>query len=184
MNGLRNVALLAGATADTQLAACFAEIPNGGICDARMYGNSIQTIASTVTFGDGVHSFTLVCDPQTKFIPSSASLVMFQAKAGTKISGCSFDTTAQTFTGTVLQYGSLGHVSDTGPVQQFPPDGYGTNVQTVLENVTVQGNWADTGHAIDILASSKYDSFAAWIQVSNILVNGLVCLNLQTAGTG
>jgi hypothetical protein len=81
----------AGATADLQIAACVAAlIGNSGICDARGYGYSQQTIASCpVNIGGTGQSVGLLINPATTFniTCSAASDYAFHVYPGSYIRG-------------------------------------------------------------------------------------------------
>jgi hypothetical protein len=96
----------AGATVDAQFAACVAELPNGGTCDARGYGATTQTITSTVLLGGSRLPFTFVFDPSTVFVPGSAGLTMFLLLPGASTSGVIYANTAALsgFSGNVVAW--------------------------------------------------------------------------------
>lgn len=57
-----------GATADLQIAACIAALPaSGGICDARGYGSTSQTLAAQLSIGSVTKTVTLLLDRATRF---------------------------------------------------------------------------------------------------------------------
>jgi hypothetical protein len=57
-----------GASADAKINACISALPaNGGICDARGFGSTLQTIAAKVTVGTNNKTVTLRVDRTTTF---------------------------------------------------------------------------------------------------------------------
>ncbi len=57
-----------GVTADAKINACISALPaNGGICDARGFGSTLQTIAAKVTVGTNSKTVTLRVDRTTTF---------------------------------------------------------------------------------------------------------------------
>ena len=188
-NGVKNAFLEPGATADAQINSAYAALPKGGTIDARMYGATTQTFASTLMIGDGIHSWTLICDPGTKFQPSNDSMVMFIQRAGVQISGCTFDTNNQpTFSGTVLQLGERGHESDPMPYVRGPYT-YGRlpgtttdySPATSVDSVTINMAASGTGHGIDLLSSGR-GAYIEFVSFSNITVRSPgPCLYAETA---
>ncbi|MGA8161561.1 MAG: hypothetical protein WCB76_12175, partial [Acidobacteriaceae bacterium] len=89
VHGLWDVTSFSGSTADVQINACLNSIPSGGICDARGYGETPQTIDATVTLGVGASSGTqkLIFSPATVFKPNSASINMFQVGRSGQLTG-------------------------------------------------------------------------------------------------
>lgn len=75
-----------GATADVKLAACIAALPSGGTADARGFGATTQTIASTVAVGNG-KTVTLLFDPATIFTPASTTTTMLDLYGGAHVFG-------------------------------------------------------------------------------------------------
>jgi hypothetical protein len=66
--GVYCVTAFSGATADVQIAACLAAAPNGGICDARGFGASSQTIAACpLVLGGTGSSVGLLINTATTF---------------------------------------------------------------------------------------------------------------------
>jgi hypothetical protein len=81
-----------GVTADQEIRECLAALPTGGICDARGFGATTQTIYSPVIvgIGDPLKQQTLILDPATRFVPASASTQLFAIAEGGSISGTLF----------------------------------------------------------------------------------------------
>lgn len=89
-NGVISACLQPGSTADAQLTHALAQIPSGGIVDARCYGHSSRTIAATVHIGGNTAQDieqTVLFDPGTSFVPASASLDMFELVGSGRIQG-------------------------------------------------------------------------------------------------
>lgn len=95
--GIYYVTDQAGATADVQLAACLALISTGGICDARDYGATTQTIAATVNIGPLATNTkqTVLFSPATIFIPSTSTTQMFNLGPRANVDGLTIDTSSQ-----------------------------------------------------------------------------------------
>lgn len=68
-----NAARQTGSTGSAKLAACIAKAiaDSSGICNARDFGATTQTISAPVVVGDGVHRVHVIFNPATKFVPAS-----------------------------------------------------------------------------------------------------------------
>lgn len=87
LNNVIQVDQETGATADVKLNKCFTDLgANGGTCDARGFGATVQTIAATVANTSG-YPVTLLFDPATKFEPGSTSVQMFHFNRGIQVWG-------------------------------------------------------------------------------------------------
>jgi len=75
-----------GATADVQINNCNAALANGGFCDARGYGGSLQTIAATVNIGTNTapgKTITLWVDRNTTYTcTTNITTPMFKVNGG------------------------------------------------------------------------------------------------------
>jgi len=92
-----DVTLFSGATADVKFAAACAALPSGGgVLDARGFGPTTQSVASTISCGGPTKSVTFTFDRSTVYQPTTASTNMFQFSQGNTISGLHLDTTNQT----------------------------------------------------------------------------------------
>jgi hypothetical protein len=109
-NGVVNVALEPGATADVKLNACIKFLsPSGGTCDARGFGGTRQTVAATVST-PGAYTVSLLFDPATTYQPGNASLTMFVLGPNTFTSGLHIDTSNQpAYSGTAVS--TAGHIN-------------------------------------------------------------------------
>lgn len=93
-NGVYKVESFAGATADAKLNACARATLSGGVCDARGFGATTQTIAETVSIGSGasLNGYTapyqkFLFSPATTFVPSLAGVQMFRMGIGAAVEG-------------------------------------------------------------------------------------------------
>ena len=163
-----------GATADVQLNACIAALSGGGICDARGYGNSLQSIAATVTVGAGQ---MILFNPATKFQPASSSITMFSLTAGATVRGGWFDVSNQpSFSGRAVAFtGNYWDVFSVGT----------QGMHTVLSNVKITGvNGGSpiiTGDAIYLGATAS--NAIAYLSIYDVNVEGFAnCIHLQASG--
>jgi len=146
-----------GSTADVQLAACLNAIPSGGICDARGYGATTQTIAAAVVVGSGK---TLQFDPSTLFVPVSSSTNIIQFEPNSVIRGFTFHCGAIPYAGNVFQ-------NDSNVM-------YANGDHTELGNINVDvscGGYA-TGNALS-LTSRSIQTGIAFLYLYNWRVVGL-----------
>lgn len=165
-----------GGTADVQINACLRAISSGGVCDARGYGATTQTIASTVVIGAGQ---AILFNPSTKFQPGRSAITMFSLTPGATLKGGWFDTSNQaSFSGRVVAF--TGNYWDVFSI--------GTNaMHTVLSNVKITGVHGNspitTGDAIYVGATGS--NAIGYLSIYDVNVEGFAnCLHLQASGNG
>ena len=66
-NAIADATSFSGATADVQINAAIATLPNGGIVDCRNYGATSQTLAATVNVGNSSKKIDLLFNRSTVF---------------------------------------------------------------------------------------------------------------------
>jgi hypothetical protein len=107
INAVINPCLQSGSTADVQINAALALIPNGGTVDGRCYGYSTQNIAATVTVGAG--QTLLFARGATTFQPSTGAVNMFAIGAGGAIDGLTSNALNVSYSGNMVSFtGSCG----------------------------------------------------------------------------
>lgn len=94
VNGVVNACSYPGATADQQITAALETISSGGTVDARCYGYSTQTIASTLVWGTSV-SQKIIFSPSTIFQPASATTQILNPGPNASAEHLHIDTTNQ-----------------------------------------------------------------------------------------
>lgn len=161
----------AGATADVKINACLSALTGTeGTCDARGFGDSVQTIASSVTVGTYQ---TLLCDPATFFTPSSANLNMFFGAVNSHIKGCSVylgSLTANSWSGSVFTYNSVNSGSNPNSTSLEDIFIYANNQQTSGTGISLN---ASSGFAID------------FVSLRHIIIYGTnAAISLIASGTG
>jgi hypothetical protein len=166
-----NVQSYPGPTADAQLNACLAA---NDICDARGYGATTQTIASTVQIGKGGANKALIVSPNTVFRPANATVDMFQLDHNGQILGHLYIKfpSSMTFAGKALQ------VLDT--VGTSPGQFY-------IDGVTIDASLEKRGTAAGygVYLSPPSGSYIQLASFQNITVNGLKYdMYLNAAGKG
>lgn len=169
----------AGSSADVKLNKCFSDLgTNGGICDARGFGATVQTIAATVVNTSGA-PVTLIFDPSTKFEPSTTSVQMFHFNRGIQVWGSlhidlidsSFSTT---YTGTAVLVDDIVTVPDL-----FVLSGLNCDNRNLATNPTPAG-----GSTCLKVNSTDASHYQVGMHIQNLrCANFDTCVNL-TAATG
>lgn len=161
LNGIHNVLCYPGKTADEQINNCLAA---SDLCDARGYGTTTQTIASTVEIGIGAARKILLLNPNTIFQPSSASVDMFRVDKNGQISGLHI-----VFPKTIIYTGKALSVLDT----------VSAGNQIAINGILIDAS-SETGEGVDggycFYLSPPRDSKSSYIQLvsfSNVTCNGL-----------
>jgi hypothetical protein len=185
LGGVYKVDQLAGATADVKLAACEALIhSSGGVCDARGFGATTQSIAATVVIGNttNVNGYSaadeaFIFSPATVFQPANAAVQMFQFGPGARIYGLNI------YTGNVSSYAAHA-VELTGSANSW------FYLGAILRDVTVMGTHSTgndatavpaAGSACLVLKSSGSTAAVAFSQVSNFVCQNEYNGELMTA---
>jgi hypothetical protein len=168
INGTVNASLQSGADASGKLNACFAALPGGGVCDARGFGATTQTIASTVTVGTSVPQ-TLECDPSTVYVPGTVSVVMFVLNKGSHLHNCHIDVTGVSgFSGTVVSM----------------TDNYRDGDNTALDGLHINGPGNTTGNGLVMTSASSLQA-VDFVHASHIRCYGMRrCIYLAASGAG
>jgi hypothetical protein len=158
-----------GATADVQLAACLAAVQAGGICDARGYGATTQTIAATITVGPKT---TLQFDPSTLFMPAGASVNIFEFEPNSIIRGFTFHCGDVSYAANVFQ-------NDTTQI-------YTGGQHTELANITLDASCAHVAKGAALsLTSTAESTGVAFLNVHDWRTNGLGAgLYMTVSATG
>jgi hypothetical protein len=173
VNLIQKVDQFSGATADVKLAACVAALPNGGTCDATGLGApTTQTISSTTTLGDGVHYFTFLFDPSTRFVPATLTTNMFIIPPLATAIGLHIDASAAGYSGNAVAF--KGYI-------------YGANTP---QSATIFGSFIDggsntTGNAI--LLESDDTNFVQYVHIEDNKIHGFakgIYLHAGGAGAG
>lgn len=144
-----------GATADAQIAACFAA---GPICDASGYGATTQITGATINVGAGK---TLIVNYATTWQASTSSQNMIVVEPGGHVKGgFHFDCTNQPlYSGLVFSNDPIAH--------------YGFGSSTTISDVFVScSNDTTGGDFLNLTASGTVPVYA--IAVDNVIVNGLL----------
>lgn len=186
LNNVYKVENFPGATADAKLNACVTAIVSGGICDARGFGATTQTIAATVSMGTGTSSngYTapyqkFLFSPATTFVPSSAVVQMFQIGVGATVEGLHI------YTGSVSAYAEPAILFTSSAPSWF-------YLGSVLRDTVVLGTTATSGvpaptagSACLALESSSNSTSVAFASIQNFACvgeyDGIV---LSASGTG
>jgi hypothetical protein len=167
------VETFSGATADVKLKACIAQISSGGVCDARGFGPGSQTITSTITMGGSTGPETILFDPSTKFVPSSASTQMFNLGPALHINGLHVDTSS------VTSYAAFVLVVNSN-VRDYPHN-------LVLTDTEVDGSNSHTAGSgcLQVSGSNTKTQSVAFIKVEGFRCYGMQYgLYLTASGSG
>jgi hypothetical protein len=165
VNGISNVLLYAGATADVQINACLAA---NAVCDARGYGATTQSIAATVEVGAGGAFKTLLVSPSTQFSPASTGVTMFKVDRNGVLRDLHISI-SNSFTGKAMD---VEDTITTNNVQAFSIDGLSIDA----------GTYATGGYGLYLAPPSG--SYIQLTNFSNVHVNGLrYSMYIKVAGT-
>lgn len=171
LNSVYKAEEYAGATADVKINACLAAAGAGGICDARGFGDTTQTLSGTVTIGANQ---TLLMSPATTFVPGSATLTLVSIQPGGKLRGASFNVAGASFTGNVISFtGNYGTRAVSGT----------NGVSTLIRNVHINGDY--TGNGIYMGATSSSTQSVYGVSIEGLRVEGMQnCIDLYATGSG